>query len=110
MSKPREKVEHGENRTAAEGVEHLVDAGNRSLWDLGDFVELLVVDCDADAARVFWDAHKGARSRRCGVLNEAGREIGIQYGVYLFGEDRIKSVGARLNRLGPRGYLDFKRT
>ena len=58
----------------------------------------------------FWDAHKGARPRRRGELNEAGREVGVQDGVYLFGEDRIKSVGARLNRLGPRGYPDFKRT
>ena len=61
------------NGTAAEGVEHLVDAGNRILGDIGGFVELLVVDCDADAARFVWDAHKGARPRRRGVLNEAGR-------------------------------------
>ena len=80
------------------------------MGDLGDLVELLVVDCDTDAARLFWDAHKGARPRRRGVLNEAGREVGVQDGVYLFGEDRIKPVGARLNRLGPRGYLDFKRS
>ena len=110
MCKPREEVEHGENRTAAEGVEHLVDAGNCNLWDLGDFVELLVFDCDADAARFVWGAHKGARPRRRGVLNEAGRERGVKYGVYLFGEDRIKFVGARLSRLGPRGYFDFKWT
>ena len=70
----------------------------------------MIVDGDADVARFFCNAHKGARPRRRGVLNEAGREVGVQDGVYLFGEDRIKPVGARLNRLGPRGYLDFKRT
>ena len=59
---------------------------------------------------LFWDAHKGARPRRRGVLNEAGREIGVQDGVDLFGEDRVKPVGARLNRLGSRGYLDFERS
>ena len=80
------------------------------MGDLGDLVQLLVVDGDADAARLFWDAHEGARSRQRGVLNETGREVGVQDGVYLFGEDRIKLVGARLNRLGPRGYLDFKRS
>ena len=79
--KPREKVEHGENRTAAEGVKHLVDAGNRNLWNLGDLVQFLVVDCGADATRLLRDAHKGARPRRCGVLNETGREIGVQDGV-----------------------------
>ena len=110
LSKPREKVEHGENRTTAEGVEHLVDTGNRNLGDLGDLVELLIVDCDTDAARFFWDAHKRARPRRRGVLNEAGREVGVQDGVDLFGEDRVKPVGARLNRLGSRGYLDFERS
>ena len=79
------------------------------MGDLGNLVELLVVDCDTDAARFFWDAHKGARPRRRGVLNEAGREVGVQDGVDLFGEDRVKPVGARLNRLGSRGYLDFER-
>ena len=63
LNKPREKVEHGENRTAAEGVKHLVDAGNRNLWDLGDLVQFLVVDCDVDATRFLRDAHKGTRPR-----------------------------------------------
>ena len=110
LSKPREKVERGENRTAAEGVKHLVDAGNRNLRNLGDLVQFLVVDCDADAARFLRDAHKRARPRRRGVLNETGREIGVQNGVYLFGEDWVKSVGARLDRLGPTRHLDFKWT
>ena len=100
LSKPREKVEHGENRTAAEGVKHPVDAGNRNLRNLGDLVQFLVVDCDADAIRFLRDPHEGARPRRRGVLNETGREIGVQNGVYLFGEDWVKFVGARLNRLG----------
>ena len=69
-----------------------------------------MVDCDADAALFFWDAHKGARPRRRGVLNEADREVGVQDGVYLFGEDRIKPIGAQLNRLGLRGCLDSKRS
>ena len=60
MSKPREKVEHGENRAAAEGVKHLVDAGDRNLRNLGDFVQYLVVDCDSDATRFVRDAHEGA--------------------------------------------------
>ena len=109
LSKPREKVEHGQNRTAAEGGKHLVDAGNRNLRNLGDLAQFLVVDGDTDATRFLGDAHEGARPRRRGVLNETGREIGVQNGVYLFGEDCIKSVGARLNRLGPWRHLDFKR-
>ena len=110
MSKPREKVEHRENRAAAEGVKHLVDAGDRNLRDLGDLVQFLVVDCDSDATRFLRDARKGARPRRRGVLNAAGCEIGVQNGVCLFGEDWIKSVGARLIRLSPWRYLDFERT
>ena len=74
------------------------------------FVQFLVVDCDPDATGFLRDAHKGVRPRRRGVLNKAGREIGVQNGVCLFGEDRVKSVGARLNRLSPWRYLDFERT
>ena len=72
--------------------------------------KFLVVDCDSDATRFLRDAHEGARPRRRGVLNETGREIGVKNGVYLFGEDWVKSVGTRLNRLGPWRYLDFERT
>ena len=63
LSKPREKVEHGENRAATEGVKHLVDAGDRNLRNLGDLVQFLVVDCDSDSTRFLRDAHKGARPR-----------------------------------------------
>ena len=110
LSKPREKVEHGENRIAAEGVKHLVDAGNRNLRNLGDLVQFLVVDCGSDATRFRRDAHEGARPRRRRVLNETSREIGVQNGVYLFGEDWVKSVRTRLNRLSPWRHLDFERT
>ena len=68
------------------------------------------MDCDSDATRSVRDAHEGARPRRSGVLNEAGREIRVQNGVCLFGEDWVKSVGTRLNRLNPSGHLDFERT
>ena len=44
------------------------------------------------------------------MLNEAGCEIGVQNGVFLFGEDWAKSVGTRLNRLSPWRHLDFERT
>ena len=108
--KPREKVEHGENRAAAEGVKHLVDAGDRNLRNLGDLVQFLVVDCYLDAIRFLRDAHEGARPRRRRVLNELGCEIGVQNGVCLFGEDWVKSVGVRLNRLSSWRYLDFERT
>ena len=59
---------------------------------------------------MFLGRTQGARPRRRGVLNEAGREVGVQDGVELFGEDRVKPIGARLNRLGSRGYLDFERS
>ena len=78
--------------------------------NLGDLVQFLVVDCDSDATRFLRDAHEGAQPRRRGVLNETGREIGVQNGVCLFEEDWVKSVGARLNRLSPWRYLDFERT
>ena len=89
---------------------HLVDAGDRNLRNLGDLVQFLVVDCDSDATRFLRDAHEGAGPRRRGVLNETGRKIGVQNGGYLFGEDWVKSVGTRLDRLGPWRYLDFERT
>ena len=76
----------------------------------GDLVQFLVVDCDSDDTRFLVDAHEGARPRRRGVLNEAGCEIGVQNGVYLFGEDWVESVGTRLNRLSPWRHLDFERT
>ena len=91
-------------------MKHLVDAGGRNLRNLGDLVQFLVVDCDSDATRFLRDAHKEARPRRRGVLNEAACEIGIQNGVCLFGEDWGKSVGARLNRLSPWRYLEFEQT
>ena len=78
--------------------------------NLGDLVQFLVVDCDSDATQFARDAHEGARQRRRGLLNEAGCEIGVQNNVCLFGEDWVKSVGARLNRLSPWRYLDFERT
>ena len=43
------------------------------------------------------------------MLDEASGEVGVQDGIYLFGEDWIQSVGARLDRLSLRGHLDFKR-
>ena len=52
-----------ENRAAAEGVKHLVDAGDRNLWDLGDLIQFLVVDCDSDAARFLRDTYERARPR-----------------------------------------------
>ena len=58
----------------------------------------------------FFGTHEGARPRRRGVLNETGRGTGVQNGVCLFGEDWVKSVGARLNRLSPWRYLGFERT
>ena len=44
------------------------------------------------------------------MLNEVDCEIGVQNDVCLFGEDWVKSVGARLNRLSPWRHLDFERT
>ena len=78
--------------------------------NLGDLVQFLVVDCDSDATRFLRDAHGRARPRRRGVLNETGREIGVQNGVYLFEEYWVKCLGTRLNRLGAWRYLDFERT
>ena len=46
-------MQHGENRTDAEGGKYLVDAGDRNLRNLGDLVQFLVVDCDSDATRFF---------------------------------------------------------
>ena len=43
------------------------------------------------------------------MLDEASGEVGVQDGIYLFGEDWVQSVGARLNRLSPWGHLDFGR-
>ena len=91
-------------------MKHLVDAGDRNLRNLGDLVQFLVVHCDSDPARFLRDAHGGARPQRRGVLNEAGREIGVQIGIYLFGEDWVKSVGTRFDRLSPQRPLDFERT
>ena len=89
---------------------HLIDAGNRNLRYLGDLIQLLVVDCDTDAAGFLWNTHEGARPRLRGVLNEAGGEIGVQDGICLFGEHWVQSVGSRLNRLSPGGHLDFERS
>ena len=44
------------------------------------------------------------------MLDEASGEIGVQDGIYLFGEDGVQSVGTRLNRLSPWGLLDFAMT
>ena len=44
------------------------------------------------------------------MLNEVGHEIGVQNGIYLFGEDWVKSVGTRFDRLSPWRYLDLERT
>ena len=43
------------------------------------------------------------------MLDEASGELGVQDSIYLFGEDWVQSVGARLNRLSPWGHLDFER-
>ena len=34
---------------AAEGIEDLIDAGDRDLWDISDLDQFLIVDCDPDA-------------------------------------------------------------
>ena len=78
--------------------------------NLGDPVQCLVVDCNSDATRFLRDAYEGATPRRRGVLNETGREIEVRNGVYLFGEDWVKSVGTRLKSLSPWRHLDFERT
>ena len=84
LGKSREKVKYGEDRAAARCVEYFVDAGNCDLWDLGDLVQVLVVDCDSDAARRFGDAYQGARPRGAGMLDEASSNVGIKNGVDLF--------------------------
>ena len=84
LVKSREKDKCGEDRAAAECVEYFVDTGNCDLWDLGDFVRVLVVDGDSDAARFFWDAYQGARPRGSGMLDEAGSNVGVEDGVDLF--------------------------
>ena len=43
------------------------------------------------------------------MLDEASGEVGVQDGIYFFGKNRVQSVGARLDRLSPRGHLDFER-
>ena len=91
-------------------MKHLVDAGDCNLRNLGDLVQFLVVNGDSDAPRFLRDAHEGPRPRLRGVLNEAGREVGVQNGVDLFGEDWVKSVGTRLDRLNPWGHLCFEGT
>ena len=59
LGKPREKVKYGEDRAAAECVEHLIYAGNCNLWDLGDLIQILVVYGDSNAARLFLNAYQG---------------------------------------------------
>ena len=43
------------------------------------------------------------------MLDEASGKVGVQDDIYLFGEDWIQSVRARLDWLSPWGHLDFKR-
>ena len=35
----------------------------KSVGDLGDLIQFLIVDCDSDAARFLWDAHEGTGPR-----------------------------------------------
>ena len=84
LDKSREKVKYGEDRAAAKCVEYFVDAGNCDLWDLGNRVQVLVVNVDSDVARRFGDAYQGARLRRSGMLNEASSNVVIKDDVDLF--------------------------
>ena len=59
LGKPREKVKYGEDRATAKCVEHFIDAGYCNLWDLGDFVKVLVVDGDSYVARYLGNAYQG---------------------------------------------------
>ena len=49
LCKSREKVEYGKSGSAAEGIEDLIDAENRDLWNFCDLIRFLIVDRDSDA-------------------------------------------------------------
>ena len=57
--------------------------GDLDLWDLGDLIQCLVVDCDPDATGFLWNAYVGAGPRRRGVLDEAGDQVRVENGVCL---------------------------
>ena len=95
----RQLGESREDRTASKCVEHFVDARDCDLWDLGDLVQFLVVDCDTDAVRLCWYIYRGTRPRGSGMLDETGCNVGVENGVDLFRKDWVQSVRARLDRL-----------
>lgn len=55
-----EKAECLENSTAVECVEHFINVGNSNIRNLKHHVQFLIVGCDPDTARLFWNAFRGA--------------------------------------------------
>ena len=108
LGESREEAKYIENRAAAKCVEYFVDARDCDLRDLGDLVQFLVVDCDADAARHFWYAYQGTRPRESGMLDETGCNVGVENGVDLFRKDWVQSVRARLDRLRSWGNFNIE--
>ena len=72
---------------------------------VGDLVKFLVVDRDSNAAGFSGDAYERAGPWRSGVLYEARGDIRVQYGIGLFGEDRVQAVWPGLKRLCAGGTL-----
>lgn len=59
---------------------------------VADFIELIVMDGDANATIFLWNNDKGAGEQRGRVLNEASSMVLVRDGFNRFGNNRIDVV------------------
>ena len=86
----------------------LIEAGGgRNLGNLRDRIQFLMVDCDSNATGFPPNPFERAGARGCGMLNEVGSGIYVQYKVCLVGKEWVLSFGVRLDRLCLRTSLNF---
>ena len=94
----RHQIEQGENSSATQLFEDMVDSGYGELSKNADVVQLFVVDRESNSTRFPWDDNHRARVWRGEMLHKAGREIPVKNGVHLFGHARIHAVAAGRHR------------
>ena len=104
-----DKVEQEEKSCLVQRVEDFVDAGGRELSEGADGVELLVVDSIAYASVFLRNRYYGARVRRGGVLDEPGRKVLVDDGIWRLAHARVRPVGAGGDRGAVRRHGDLER-
>ena len=89
----RNQVEQRKHPYLAQRVQNLVHARDGQLAEAVDRVEFLLVDRDPNASRLLPYDHQRARVRRGRVLDQACRQVLVQGGVDLLGQNLVDPMG-----------------